>query len=82
MEEVIPQAGQLLRERAVHADLDLTSTVTGLQSTWMGTSATEFQGLYDQWKSSMNTMLESLNTMSTRLQSEITEWETMASKLA
>ncbi len=60
----------------------MTSTVNGLQSAWMGNSATEFLGLYDQWKSSMNTLLDNLNTMSTRLQNEINEWEQMASKLA
>jgi WXG100 family type VII secretion target len=60
----------------------MTSTVNGLQPAWMGNSATEFLGLYDQWKSSMNTLLDNLNTMSTRLQTEINEWEQMASKLA
>jgi WXG100 family type VII secretion target len=60
----------------------MTSTVNGLQPAWMGNSATEFLGLYDQWKSSMNTLLDNLNSMSTRLQTEINEWEQMASKLA
>jgi WXG100 family type VII secretion target len=59
----------------------MTSTVNGLQSAWMGNSSTEFLGLYDQWKSQMNTMLDNLNTMSSRLQTEINEWEQMASKL-
>jgi len=40
----------------------MTSTVNGLQSAWMGNSATEFLGAYDQWRSSMNTALENLNT--------------------
>ncbi len=60
----------------------MTSTVNGLQSAWMGNSATEFLGAYDQWRSSMNTALENLNTMASRLQNEINEWEQMASKLA
>jgi len=60
----------------------MTSSVTGLQPAWMGNSATEFFGLYDQWKSSMNTTLDNLNTMNTKLQAEINEWEQMASKLA
>jgi len=60
----------------------MTSAVNGLQPAWMGNSATEFFGEYEQWKSSMTTMLENLQTLSTRLQSEITEWESMASKLA
>lgn len=60
----------------------MNSAVNGLQPAWMGNSATEFFGEYEQWKSSMTTMLENLQTLSTRLSSEITEWESMASKLA
>jgi len=60
----------------------MTSAVGGLQSAWMGNSATEFLSLYDQWKSGMNTTLENLNAMSTKLQAEINEWEQVASKLA
>jgi WXG100 family type VII secretion target len=60
----------------------MTSSVNGLQPAWLGNSATEFFGEYEQWKSSMTTLLENLQLLSTRLNSEITEWETMASKLA
>jgi len=60
----------------------MTSAVNGLQPAWLGNSATEFFGLYDQWRASMNTTLDNLNTMSTRLQAEINEWEQMAAKLA
>jgi WXG100 family type VII secretion target len=60
----------------------MTSTVNGLQPAWLGNSATEFFGLYDQWRGSMTNLLDQLQQLSTRLQSEITEWETMASKLA
>lgn len=60
----------------------MTSAVNGLQSAWMGNSATEFFQLYEQWRSSMNTVLENLNTMTTKLQAEINEWEQVASKLA
>jgi WXG100 family type VII secretion target len=60
----------------------MNSQVTGLQPSWMGNSATEFFGLYDQWKTSTNSKLEELNQMATRLQNEINEWEQMASKLA
>ncbi|BAJ64625.1 hypothetical protein ANT_25990 [Anaerolinea thermophila UNI-1] len=60
----------------------MNSSVNNLQSAWMGNSATEFFGLYDQWRSSMNTILENLNTMTTKLQTEITEWEQMASNLS
>lgn len=60
----------------------MTSAVNGLQSAWMGNSATEFFNLYEQWRSNMNTTLENLNAMATKLQAEINEWEQMASKLA
>lgn len=60
----------------------MNSAVNGLQPAWMGNSATEFFSEYETWKSSMTTLLENLQTLSTRLSSEITEWESMASKLA
>lgn len=60
----------------------MNSQVTGLQPVWQGNSASEFFGLYDQWKSATNAKLEELNNMATRLQTEISEWEQMASKLA
>lgn len=60
----------------------MTSTVNALQPAWMGASATEFFQLYNEWRNSMNTALESLNGMATRLQNEINEWEQVASKLA
>jgi WXG100 family type VII secretion target len=60
----------------------MTSSVNGLQPAWMGNSATEFFGLYDQWRSQMTTLLDQLNQMNQRLAGEINEWEQMASKLA
>ena len=60
----------------------MNSSVNGLQPAWMGNSATEFFGEYEQWRSTMNQMLEALNILNTRLGNEITEWESMASKLA
>lgn len=60
----------------------MSSSVNGLQPAWLGNSATEFFGEYEQWKSSMTTMLENLQVLSARLGNEITEWESMASKLA
>lgn len=60
----------------------MTSSVNGLQPSWMGNSATEFFGEYEQWKSSMSTLLENLQMLNTRLGNEITEWESMASKLS
>ena len=60
----------------------MSSSVNGLQPAWLGNSATEFFGEYEQWKSSMSTLLENLQVLNTRLSNEITEWESMASKLA
>lgn len=60
----------------------MTNSVNGLQSAWMGNSATEFFGLYQEWTSQMNQILERLNEMNQRLANEINEWEQMASKLA
>lgn len=60
----------------------LSSSINGLQPAWMGNSATEFFGEYEQWRSTMVQLLESLDVMSTRLSNEINEWESMASKLA
>ncbi len=60
----------------------MTSSVNGLQPAWMGNSATEFYGLYDQWRSQTTQLLDQLNQMQSRLGNEINEWEQMASKLA
>lgn len=61
----------------------MTSAVQGMVgSTWIGNSATEFLGEFDQWRSTMNQMLENLNILAQRLQSEIAEWEAMAAKLS
>ncbi len=60
----------------------MTSSVNGLQPAWLGNSASEFFTEYEQVKTSMNTLLENLQVLTTRLGNEITEWESMASKLA
>jgi WXG100 family type VII secretion target len=60
----------------------MSSSVNGLQPAWLGNSATEFYSEYEQWKSSMTSLLENLQVLNTRLSNEITEWESMASKLA
>jgi len=60
----------------------MTSAVNGLQPAWMGNSATEFYGVYDQWRTQMNSLLDQLQQLSSRLQTEITEWESMSQKLS
>ncbi len=50
-------------------------------SAWIGQSATEFQGQYEQLRSSLTTQLEQLNQLAQRLAQEITQWEAAASKM-
>ena len=59
----------------------MTSTVNGLQPAWMGNSATQFFDEYEQWRNAVTQLSEQLNTLSTRLQNEINEWESAASGL-
>lgn len=60
----------------------MNNAVNGLQPAWLGNSATEFFTQYEQWRSTTTNLLDQLNQLAARLQNEITEWETMASKLA
>lgn len=61
----------------------LTSTVQGLVGTaWMGNSANEFSTEYENWRTSMTTLLEHLTTLGQRLNNEITEWENMSANLS
>ena len=60
----------------------LASSVQGVVgSAWQGNSANEFNSEFEQWRTSVNQILEQLSVLGQRLDSEITEWETMASKL-
>lgn len=61
----------------------MTSTIQSMVSAlWLGNSANEFSAEYDNWRNTMNQLLDALTTLDNRLSTEITEWETMASKLA
>lgn len=62
--------------------LSLTSDVSNLGSAWVGNSSTEFQSEFSSWSNSMKQMAENLEVLRTRLEVEISEWESMASKLA
>ncbi len=50
-------------------------------SAWIGQSATEFQQQYDQLRSSITGQLDQLQQLSTSLQNEIAQWESMASRM-
>lgn len=60
----------------------MKGSVDGLQPAWMGNSATEFYGTFDQWRSQMSNLLDQLQNLSSRLQAEINEWESMSNKLS
>ncbi len=72
----------------IHSDLTsqvntMTNAINGMVgSTWQGNSAVEFQAEYENWRSTMTTLLDQLSTLANRLQTEIAEWEQMAAKLA
>ncbi len=51
-------------------------------STWIAPSATQFQQSYQDWVAAMNTKLEELGALGTRLQNEINQWQETASQLA
>lgn len=56
----------------------LNSTIDGLQTAWIAPGATTYQADYAQWKTNLNTALEALATLKTRLDNEIVEWEANA----
>lgn len=61
----------------------LTNTVSGtVGSAWIAPSANEFQSAYQEWSNAMKQLMEQLATLQQRLNSEITEFEQTASKLA
>ena len=59
----------------------LKSTIDGMVgSTWIAPGATQFQGDYASWHSTMTQLMEQLNTLGTRLQTEINAWVEQASQ--
>lgn len=71
----------------IHSQLtsDVATMSTSVQSMvgvlWVGASADQFLTEYENWRASMNQMLDTLTQINTALQSEITQWETVASQL-
>ena len=70
-----------------HANLtstlqQITSAVNNtVGSAWVGNSATEFQGQYEQLRAGVIQQLDRLQQLATTLQNEINQWEQMAAKL-
>jgi len=69
-------------EVTTHVSTMTTQVQNLVGSLWMGNSASEFLSEYESWRTSTNQLLDALNTMASRLQNEITEWETMAQNLS
>ncbi len=62
------------------------STVTSsvnqtVGSSWIGNSASEFQQQYESLRSAITSQLDQLDQLSTAFANEITQWETVSSKL-
>jgi len=62
--------------------ITINSSAAELQGAWIGNSATEYFGEVQQWTSRANQLVEQLAQLTSRLDSEVNEWEQMASKLA
>lgn len=50
-------------------------------SAWIGNSANEFQQSYETWRGQITQQLETLGQLAQALQTEIGEWQDMASRL-
>ena len=50
-------------------------------SAWQGNSATEFQQAYEQLRNQLNQQLTALGELATALQTEITQWQEVASRM-
>ena len=48
---------------------------------WIGNSANEFQQTYDQFRSTLTQQLDALEQLTQALQSEIQQWQEMASRM-
>lgn len=48
---------------------------------WQGQSASQFQSEFETWANQLRNQLETLTNLQNRLNSEITNWETVASQL-
>ena len=61
--------------------LSLDKDVSRLGGVWMGNSANEFRRSFLEWSHHAKRIIEDLERLKNRLESEIAEWESMASKL-
>ena len=56
----------------------MNNAMESLRANWQGNSASQFLQEYDQLRTALATMFESVNSMSVRLNAEIDQWEQTA----
>lgn len=60
----------------------LNATIANLPLHWQANSANEFYGEYEELRSSIASVLETLEELASELSAEIAAWERMAEKLS
>ncbi len=86
MEVETVQAAQSKMVSGKEALLNHLAALTGqinqtVGSAWIGSAASEFQQGYETLRSQLNQQLETLGQLATALNTEISQWQEMASRL-
>lgn len=69
------------KEQLAQQVATLEQAVNGMVGTaWIAPGATTFQSDFQAWRGTMNQLLEQLNTLGTRLQTEIVQWNEAAAQ--
>ncbi len=69
------------KEQLAQQVTTLEQAINGMVGTaWIAPGATIFQSDFQTWRGTMNQLLEQLNTMGTRLQTEIAQWNETAAQ--
>ena len=74
---LVTQSGQL----KASIDSAMSSVNQTIGSAWIGNSASEFQGLFDDLQRRINQNLQELERLNAQLQNEIVQWVDVQSKL-
>ena len=77
------QAKMIQGKEAMLGELtSLTSQINQtVGSAWIGNSANEFQGQFDNLRGQITSQLDQLETMASSLQTEIAQWQEMANRM-
>lgn len=77
------QAKMLQEKEAMMGELtSLTNQINQTVGTaWVGNSATEFQGQYENLRTQITNQLTELENLASNLQTEITQWQEMAARM-